>query len=153
QVRAAVASAIRPPAHVAALAASAATSSRVSITVGFAVAAAVLVGVVVGAGPGASSPTDPPAKDKLPETIPGAARLDAVGDPRPDGAVARLGTMRFNHGDGLRNLLYTPDGKTVVSVGNGVARVWDDATGAERLTFSTGTTDWDEIAVVTPDGK
>ena len=80
-------------------------------------------------------------------------RIDALGDPLPAGAVARLGTVRFNHGDGLKALLFTPDGKAVVSVGNGLARVWDAASGAERSQFPTNGSDWDEPAVVTPDGK
>src|SRR5262249_1495778 len=103
--------------------------------------------------PGAPPPDDPPAKDKPPAAVRAEARLDTFGDPLPDGAVARLGTVRFNHGDGLRNLLCTPDGKTVVSVGNGVARVWDAARGAETRQFPTGPTDWAENAIVTPDGK
>jgi RNA polymerase sigma factor (sigma-70 family) len=141
-----------PSPVVSAVAQAVASTTRVwPIGTGLSLAAGLLVGaMVLGSGRG-----DPPATDGPPpkNEAPPAARLDAAGDSLPDGAVARLGTVRFNHGDGLRVLVYTPDGKTVVSIGNGVARVWDAATGAERLTFSTGSTDWDENAIITPDGK
>ncbi len=57
--------------------------------------------------------------------------VDAHGDPLPDGAVARLGTVRFNHGDGLRSLFFSPDGKTIISEGNGSIRFWDARNGKE----------------------
>jgi WD40 repeat protein len=101
----------------------------------------------------ADSPAPPPAPPAKESAAKSGPKLDAFGDPLPDGAIARLGTVRFNHGDGMRSLLYSPDGKTIVSVGNGRARVWDADTGAELRQFSTGTADWNEEAVLTPDGK
>jgi len=152
-VGAAVAAAARPPARILAIVA-ATRPARFPMTAGLAMAAAVLVGtVILTTGTGAPPAADPPARDKPPEVIPSAVRLDAHGDPLPDGAVARLGTVRFNHGDGLLNLLYSPDGKEVISTGGGIVRVWDAATGAELRQFPTGRPDWDERAVVTPDGK
>jgi RNA polymerase sigma factor (sigma-70 family) len=58
-------------------------------------------------------------------------RSDSYGDPLPDGALARLGTIRFNHGADLQHLLFTPDGKTIISEGRRRVRLWDAATGAE----------------------
>jgi RNA polymerase sigma factor (sigma-70 family) len=145
---------VAPSPVVSAVAQALASTTRVwPIGAGLSLAAGLMIGAMV-LGSGRGDP--PPAKDSPPvknETPPAAVRRDAAGDALPDGAVARLGTVRFNHGDNLRVLLYTPDGKSVVSVGNGTARVWDAETGAERFTFSTGTTDWDETAIITPDGK
>ncbi len=59
-------------------------------------------------------------------------RVDQAGDPLPDGAIARLGTIRFRHGGEIENLAFAADGKTLVSCGtdDGV-RFWDAATGKE----------------------
>src|SRR5262249_8745559 len=54
----------------------------------------------------------------------------------PEHAIARLGTVRFNHGAGLSQLLFSPDGKTIISGGNQLVRLWDAATGAEKGRFS-----------------
>jgi RNA polymerase sigma factor (sigma-70 family) len=112
-----------------------------------AVAASLFFGVVLVEAGTADPPkqADPPAKS--------SAKADAAGDPLPDGAVARLGTLRFNHGDGLSGLLYAADGKTVVSVGRERARVWDAATGAELSAFDLEPVSWDQQVALTPDGK
>jgi RNA polymerase sigma factor (sigma-70 family) len=99
------------------------------------VLAAVLlvVGVVAAGGVGMQTqqPADKePVAEKLPQQRPGP-RTDLYGDVLPEGAVARLGTLRFNHGDGLSNLLFTPDGKTIISFGGEMLRFWDAASGKE----------------------
>jgi RNA polymerase sigma factor (sigma-70 family) len=83
-----------------------------------------------------------------------AARTDRLEDPLPAGAVARLGTMRFNHGDNLNALHFTPDGKTVVSEGGDVVFLWDAGTGKQLRRFDlTGAPFNDHQTVLTPDGK
>jgi RNA polymerase sigma factor (sigma-70 family) len=54
------------------------------------------------------------------------------GDKLPAKAVARLGSVRFRHGDTLLSVAYTPDGKFLVTTGKDLTvRVWDVASGKE----------------------
>jgi RNA polymerase sigma factor (sigma-70 family) len=81
---------------------------------------------------------------------------DLYGDALPPDAVARLGTIRFNHGDGLSSLHYSPDGKTIVSYGGGMVRLWDADTGLQKKHFSTvwrGATFSQDQTALLQDGK
>ena len=74
-----------------------------------------------------------------------AAALDRYGDPLPEGAITRLGTIRLRHTDYVTDLIYAADGKTVASVGDygaygdtapsttarQVIHIWDAASGRE----------------------
>ncbi len=96
----------------------------------------------------ASTASAPPAADDKPRV-----RVDRFDDPLPDGALARIGTTRFRHGDFIGSLTFTADGKRLLSQGTDGVRVWDAATGRElrHLNAEAGTRFlW---AGFSPDGK
>jgi RNA polymerase sigma factor (sigma-70 family) len=104
----------------------------------------------------ATAPTNEPKRDtqswKTSEKDP-PALLDFFGDPLPEGAVGRLGSVRFNHGGSLHSLFFRPDGKTLVSEGGGV-KIWDGTTGKQVMAFSTGKElSEDHETALSPDGK
>jgi RNA polymerase sigma factor (sigma-70 family) len=118
------------------------TPARLSLAL-----ALLFVTAVVGAGWDVSVSQAPPPQAEEPirsapggpaKAAPGtgqggqpAVRADRHGDPLPDGAIVRLGTVRFNHGADLNHLLFTPDGRTILSEGRRLVRLWDAAGGAE----------------------
>ncbi|HVU86049.1 MAG TPA: WD40 repeat domain-containing protein [Pirellulales bacterium] len=65
------------------------------------------------------------------ETRP-APRVDALGDPLPNGARLRLGTVRFRPPSSVSDLALSPDGKTLVSIGEQLI-IWDTDTGKQRF--------------------
>jgi RNA polymerase sigma factor (sigma-70 family) len=79
-----------------------------------------------------------PAKDiaQAPEPTRGKKpRLDLHGDPLPDGALLRLGTVRFRHPDGANCLILSPDGRYLATRNSVTVRVWDAATGKQLYAF------------------
>src|SRR5260370_926261 len=60
------------------------------------------------------------------------AHVDQYGDPLPAQAIARIGTVRLYHYVQVGGLLYTPDGKTLITSSSmdGI-RLWESATGNE----------------------
>jgi len=107
----------------------------------------------------ASAPTeDPPrraaflAAQSAPKpTAPN--RVDLYGDPLPAGAVARLGTKRFNHGSLVNSVAFSPDGSVLASLGSDrVIRIWDPHTGREIRQLGNGL-DPLNCKVFSPDGK
>src|SRR5262245_27807955 len=77
------------------------------------------------AGPALGEPLDPLAPAVW------RPRTDRYGAPLPEGALARLGTVRFRHEGWVHFLAFSPDGKAVLSCAGGSLIVWDAATGKE----------------------
>src|SRR5947207_1656698 len=91
---------------------------------------------------------------------PAQPRTDALGDPLPPGALARLGTLRLKHnreappkiragltiGDDatiMQKVAFAPDGKKFASMGHRDVRLWDTATGKQlRGPWDAPTHDW-----------
>lgn len=58
-------------------------------------------------------------------------RTDLYGDPLPEGAIVRMGSLRFRH-PGLYHFGFRDEGKTVVSsAGDETFRFWDSGTGRQ----------------------
>ena len=61
------------------------------------------------------------------------AQVDALGDPLPPGALARLGTVRLRHTDIVTGVGCAPDGSFVAAASqDGTVRLWNPSTGKER---------------------
>jgi RNA polymerase sigma factor (sigma-70 family) len=110
----------------------------VLMTIGLALAG-VGVGLAAQGGPAAPDPARPPVVAAAPEPQavaqqqPPAPGADHFGDPLPDGAIARLGTVRFRQGFLVTKVAFALDGKVLVSQAGGVGNykvcLWDAATG------------------------
>jgi WD40 repeat protein len=88
----------------------------------------------------------PPARDARP------APADRYGDPLPEGALARLGTLRFRHGSAVEQAAFSPDGKQIAAaVHDGGLCVWEAATG--RMLFQVGKPAYASCVAYSPDGK
>ena len=105
-------------------------------------------------------PAQESASPKTPTEKP-PTRTDRYGDPLPQGAVARLGTVRFRHPFFVSSVAFAPGGKTLASsCFDGSVRLWDATTGTETGCFrcpantkpGEGPTVLDDVAI-SPDGK
>src|SRR5262245_54680932 len=78
---------------------------------------------------------------------------DRHGDTLPEGAVLRLGTIRFRHGDGILAVAVSPDGRRMASVSRDrTACLWDAATGRQLHVLGKGPCDFHGVAF-SPDGN
>jgi len=94
-----------------------------------------LVLVAAVASPGSSQKTPPPAQDRH-------------GDPLPKGAVARIGTVRFQQGGSSWCLGFSPDGKVLSAGGEKGLLQWDASTGKALGQITDG-----DVAALSPDGQ
>ena len=94
------------------------------------------------------------ADQRNPVTAKAEARVDLYGDPLPTGAIARIGSIRLRHA-ALSDLIYLPDGKTILSAGGDrILRYWDIATGKPvRTTNLQGASGPGTCVTLSPDGK
>jgi RNA polymerase sigma factor (sigma-70 family) len=60
-----------------------------------------------------------------------SSRLDVHGDPLPNEALARLGTVRLRHGGFIGFVHFSDGGKRLISQGIDGVRVWETTTGKE----------------------
>jgi RNA polymerase sigma factor (sigma-70 family) len=127
-----------------------------------ALVAAVLGVLAAGVGVSLRMPDAGAAEGPSPQARPAATpkaaarpRVDRFGDALPGDAVARLGTKRFGHSWWTDSTVWSPDGKTLASLGgySSARRVclWDVATGRELHDLaSEGNV---PSAAFSPDGK
>jgi WD40 repeat protein len=73
--------------------------------------------------------SQPADTDRAPAPPTGQA-VDLYGDPLPQGAIARLGTVRFRHPGWYKRMAFLPDGETfLVGTGDNTLRAWNAVTG------------------------
>jgi RNA polymerase sigma factor (sigma-70 family) len=126
--------------------------------------AAVAVGGAVLAGQGTDQPkiilppqekaASAPAQPAVAGEKKSVLAADLYGDALPEGALARLGTVRFRLGNGIYNMALAPDGRTAVTVGgNSVTQFWDVATGklVRQIDYKDG--GGGRVVACSPDGK
>src|SRR5437764_11521959 len=89
-------------------------------------------------GPAGRDLENDQAKQEEPIGKPGKRETDSFGDPLPPGAVARLGTVRFRHGNGVFLIAFSADGKKIVFGGSdavdNAVRMVETSTGKELRT-------------------
>src|SRR5262249_48863395 len=92
-----------------------------------------------------------PVRGEPPTAGPPLIRGDRYGDPLPEGAIARLGTLRLRHSGEVNSVAFSPDGKLVASAATGNVSRWDRRTGQEVNRFK-GKIQGD-VVTFSPDGR
>jgi WD40 repeat protein len=101
----------------------------------------------------ALAPTEQPTRTVKELSVAGRPpHTDAYGDPLPPGALARIGTERFRHGNTVRCVAFSPDGKILAAVGYDGIRLWNAQTGTQVRAFLEHVSPF-ASAVFSPDGR
>jgi RNA polymerase sigma factor (sigma-70 family) len=94
-----------------------------------------------------------PAQAPQPPAPENAQPRDRFGDPLPEGAVRRFGTLRFRHRE-IANLAFTPDGKQLIAgSGRTSLAVFDAATGRKLREVGKVSSNNVYGFALSPDGK
>jgi RNA polymerase sigma factor (sigma-70 family) len=102
---------------------------------GTAVGGIAMTSAVVGLGlwlaalPAQGPPATPPPK--VTPAPPATIAKDVLGDPLPESALLRLGTLRFRHPNNAHELALSADGKMVATSGSEAIIFWEATTGKE----------------------
>src|SRR5260370_37426518 len=87
-----------------------------------------------------------------PELLLPPAKLDLHGDSLPAGAIRRLGSVRFRHGETVSSIALSPDGKRLAAASDKTIYIWDAALG-KRLQLLSGHTSSINRVVWSPAGQ
>src|SRR5579871_2352005 len=69
-------------------------------------------------------------------------RKDGNGDPLPDGAIQRYGSVRFRAGAEVAALQYSPDGATIAGLSADRITLWHSKTGVPRKVIRGNAFQW-----------
>jgi RNA polymerase sigma factor (sigma-70 family) len=131
--------------------------SRIAVILSLVLAAGVSAGVVAwthqgqAAGPPVLEPVQA-ATDAADKATPKRPRVDRHGDPLPEGAVARLGTLRWRALSEVEALAFSTDGQTVIAVSQEGIRFFDPEGRVVRQ-LRVGDTSYLSVLGISPDGK
>lgn len=98
-----------------------------------------------------ASPPSPPLPAAPAAAKKAMPRTDLMGDPLPEGAIARLGTNRFHADVAIWDLSFTDGGKTIVAGARGFQCFIDAASG--KIISHGPEPKYKEMHALSPDGK